>query len=293
MVPVKRSYAFDRADVPTGEHYFIKLTYSFKDTHLPTDLQGRYFTSLFGPHTSALEVFFIKRKIKGPSWLTISKPSRCPSSSQVSWCKLETNLESPKDIIVSPAGKVPAEIPQRVVAALNLKTVINHKDNINEIASASVVYSRRVKWNTHEMLSHFSVVRKLEGGVFPAGFGPEVEKINDKMGAVVLNFESSERALLSCLMVKLYQLDPDVLVGHNISGFDLDVLLHRLQACKVQSNQWSKIGRLRRSQIPRLTGGGNAFGSGAGPGHMACIAGRLLCDTYISSRELLKETSYS
>ncbi|CAM6094458.1 unnamed protein product [Calypogeia fissa] len=237
MVPVKRSYAFDRADVPTGEHYFIKLTYSFKDTLLPTDLQGRYFTSLFGTHTSALEVFLIKRKIKGPSWLSISKPSRCPSSSQVSWCKLEINLESPKDIIVSPAGKVPAEIPQLVVAALNLKTVINHKDNINEIASASVVYRRRVKvdmpmplaeWNTHEMLSNFRVVRKLEG-VFPAGFGPEVENINDKMGAVVLNFDSSERALLSCLMVKLYQLDPDILVRHNISGFDLHVLLHRLQ----------------------------------------------------------------
>lgn len=30
-------------------------------------------------------------------------------------------------------------------------------------------------------------------------------------------------------MVKLHQLDADVLVGHNISGFDLDILLHRLQ----------------------------------------------------------------
>lgn len=29
--------------------------------------------------------------------------------------------------------------------------------------------------------------------------------------------------------MKLHQLDPDILVGHNISGFDLDVLLHRLQ----------------------------------------------------------------
>ena len=39
----------------------------------------------------------------------------------------------------------------------------------------------------------------------------------------------SERALLSLLMTKLHQLDADVLVGHNISGFDLDILLHRLQ----------------------------------------------------------------
>lgn len=41
--------------------------------------------------------------------------------------------------------------------------------------------------------------------------------------------DCSERALLNLLMVKLHQLDADVLVGHNISGFDLDILLHRLQ----------------------------------------------------------------
>lgn len=30
-------------------------------------------------------------------------------------------------------------------------------------------------------------------------------------------------------MIELYKLDSDVLVGHNISGFDLDVLLHRAE----------------------------------------------------------------
>ena len=39
----------------------------------------------------------------------------------------------------------------------------------------------------------------------------------------------SERALLNRLMIELSKLDCDVLVGHNISGFDLDVLLHRAQ----------------------------------------------------------------
>lgn len=39
----------------------------------------------------------------------------------------------------------------------------------------------------------------------------------------------SERALLNRLMIELYKLDSDVLVGHNISGFDLDVLLHRAE----------------------------------------------------------------
>lgn len=55
------------------------------------------------------------------------------------------------------------------------------------------------------------------------------------------------------------------------------------------NNMWSKIGRLKRSQMPRLSGGGTAFGSGASPGALTCIAGRLLCDTYLSARELLRE----
>jgi hypothetical protein len=45
---------------------------------------------------------------------------------------------------------------------------------------------------------------------------------------------------------------------------------------------WSRIGRLRRATFPKLTGGGHTFGGGAGPGLMAALAGRLLCDTYLS-----------
>lgn len=52
----------------------------------------------------------------------------------------------------------------------------------------------------------------------------------------------------------------------------------------VQVPQWSRIGRLKRNTFPKLTGGGNVFGGGASPGVMTCIAGRLLCDTYLSSR---------
>ena len=39
--------------------------------------------------------------------------------------------------------------------------------------------------------------------------------------------DCSERALLSCLLARLFKLDPDVLVGHNCSAFDVPTLLHR------------------------------------------------------------------
>ena len=96
---------------------------------------------------------------------------------------------------------------------------------------------------------------------------------------MVLSSQTSERGLLSFLLARLQQLDADVIVGHNIAGFDLDVLLHRLQANKVP--HWSRIGRLKRTKFPNLAGGGGAgFGGGASIGAMSCVAGRLLAGTY-------------
>ena len=56
---------------------------------------------------------------------------------------------------------------------------------------------------------------------------------------------------------------------------------------------WSSLGRLKRSRFPNLGGGGHAFGGGAGPGALSAVAGRLLCDTYLSARDLVKEVDYT
>ena len=53
----------------------------------------------------------------------------------------------------------------------------------------------------------------------------------------LLALQPGERALLAHLLARLQDLDPDVLVGHNIAAFDLDVLLHRLQHHKVCAAQ--------------------------------------------------------
>ncbi|KAJ7952842.1 DNA polymerase [Quillaja saponaria] len=302
MAPVKRRYAFERSDIPTGENYVLKINYPFKDPALPADLKGESFCALLGTHCSPLELFLVKRKIKGPSWLLISRFSTVPFSQRVSWCKFEATVDSPKDIKILASSKSTSEIPPVVVTAINLKTIINEKQNVNEIVSASIICCRRAKidtpmlaseWKRPGILSHFTVVRKIEGGIFPMGFTKEVTERNSKAGSNVLSVESSERALLNRLMIELHKLDSDVLVGHNISGFDLDVLLHRSQACRVPSSMWSKTGRLKRAVMPKLARGSSVFGSGASPGIMSCIAGRLLCDTYLCSRDLLKEVSYS
>lgn len=62
-----------------------------------------------------------------------------------------------------------------------------------------------------------------------------------------------------------------------------------VQTCKVPSIMWSKVGRLKRTTMPKLTKGSSVFGSGASLGIMSCIAGRLLLDTFLCARDLLKE----
>ncbi|CAA6668372.1 unnamed protein product [Spirodela intermedia] len=297
MTPVKRGYAFERFDIHAGEQYVLKITYPFKDPPLPLDLKGEQFSTLVGTSYNALELFLVKRKIKGPSWLSISKFSSCPyisgNDKQVSWCKFEVTVESPKDVCNS-ASKTHQEIPPVIVTAINLKTISSEKHNANEIISASIICCHKAKidgpmiaseWKRPGILTHVTVVRKLEGGIFPMGFSKEVADRNTKAGSNILAFESSERALLNRLMIELHKLDSDILVGHNISGFDLDVLLHRAQVCKVPSGMWSKIGRLKRSVMPKLTKGSTIFGSG--PVLVSCLAYYSL--TQLAKTQLNKE----
>ena len=94
----------------------------------------------------------------------------------------------------------------------------------------------------------------------------------------------SERALLNFLIARLHNIDADVLVGHNIAGHAMSVLLQRMSACKIQ--HWSKVGRMRVKTMPRLSTGNSAF-SGSLWAEWSAVSGRLMCDTFLSSRELL------
>ena len=295
MKPVKRSYCFERDDIPRGAQYVVKVRYPALNTPLPADLKGNHFVCVLGTQTGMLEHLMIKSRVMGPSWLALKGAVSVPQTQQASWCKLEVNLVGAHKSVRQPrAGAPNRDPPKLTVAALNLKTVVNHRQNVNEIASASVVYVRDVRADAAttaatlqdvNRVRHFSCVRRLDGVSMPPGWDQLVTHENKhnpaarRSGSVVLSSQTSERGLLSFLLARLQQLDADVIVGHNIAGFDLDVLLHRLQANKVP--HWSRVGRLKRTKFPNLAGGGGAgFGGGASIGAMSCVAGRLLAGTY-------------
>lgn len=97
----------------------------------------------------------------------------------------------------------------------------------------------------------------------------------------------NERALLSRLVTQIGSWDPDILVGHNAWGHDVQVILSRCVEHKVKI--WSKMGRHRRMELPNKS----YFSSGKDWAIADALTGRLLCDTYLAAKEHLRETTYS
>ncbi|XP_019718665.1 DNA polymerase alpha catalytic subunit [Hippocampus comes] len=272
---VEKNYAFEIPDVPTQSEY-LEVRYSAEFPALPPDLKGATFSHIFGTNTSSLEQFLLSRKIKGPCWLDVKTPQLL--SQAVSWCKVEA-LVPKSDLVTVVKDLAP---PPVTVMSISLKTVQNPKTHHNEIVSLAALVHHRFHMDKPPpqppYQTHFCVVTKPSDCIFPYDFKDALRKKNAKV-----EIATTERTLLGFFLAKMQKIDPDVLVGHDIFGFDLEVLLQRINYCKVP--HWSKIGRLRRANMPKL-GGRGAFAE------KSATCGRLVCDTEISAKELIRCKSY-
>ncbi|XP_070842398.1 DNA polymerase alpha catalytic subunit isoform X2 [Chaetodon trifascialis] len=272
---VEKSYAFEIPDVPSQCEY-LEVRYSADFPALPSDLKGATFSHIFGTNTSSLEHFLLSRKIKGPCWLDIKTPQLI--SQPVSWCKVEA-LALRSDLVTVVKDLSP---PPVTVMSISLKTVQNPKTHQNEIVSLAALVHYQFHMDKAPpqppYQTHFCVVSKPSDCIFPYDFKDAVRKKNGKV-----EIAATERTLLGFFLAKMHKIDPDVLVGHDIFGFDLEVILQRLNVCKVP--HWSKMGRLRRANMPKL-GGRSAFTE------KSATCGRLVCDVEISAKELIRCKSY-
>ncbi|XP_053168394.1 DNA polymerase alpha catalytic subunit isoform X2 [Hemicordylus capensis] len=272
---VEKNYAFEIPDVPAKSDY-LEIRYSAEYHQLPQDLKGETFSHVFGTNTSSLELLLMSRKIKGPSWLEIKNPQFL--NQPVSWCKVEVVALKPDTVNV--VKDLPP--PPLVIMSLSMKTVQNTKTHQNEIVAIAALVHHKFCLDKAPpeppFQSHFCVISKPNDCIFPYDFKETVKTKNAKIEIV-----TAERTLLGFFLAKVHKIDPDVIVGHNIYGFDLELLLQRINLCKVP--HWSKIGRLKRSNMPKLGGR-----SGFAERNAAC--GRMICDIEISAKELIRCKSY-
>ncbi|KAG8009409.1 DNA polymerase alpha catalytic subunit [Nibea albiflora] len=272
---VEKNYAFEIPDIPSQCEY-LEVRYSAEFPSLPSDLKGATFSHIFGTNTSSLEHFLLSRKIKGPCWLDIKTPQLI--GQPVSWCKVEA-LALRSDLVTVVKDLSP---PPITVMSISLKTVQNPKTHHNEIVSLAALINYEFHMDKAPpqppYQTHFCVVSKPSDCIFPYDFKEAVKKKNGKV-----EIAATERTLLGFFLAKMHKIDPDVLVGHDIFGFDLEVILQRINVCKVP--HWSKIGRLRRANMPKL-GGRSSFAE------KSATCGRLVCDVEISAKELIRCKSY-
>ncbi|KAI9257390.1 DNA polymerase family B-domain-containing protein [Phascolomyces articulosus] len=289
--PVSRKYAFELPDVPRESDY-LKVHYSYQQPNLPENISGNSFSHVFGINTGPLEHFLVKRDIMGPCWIKIEDAKL--SGSNETWCKAEAIVEDPK--LVNPLrddhGNSPNHIPPLVIMSLSLRTVMNHQKNQNEIVAASGLVCTQVQIDEpipieKQSKTRFTIVRQLSNTPYPAGFNDIVAR--ERKAGFALQVERTENALLNCLIAKIHVADPDVIVGHNFAGFDLDVLLHRMKSLNTQ--HWHKLGRFKRRYWPKLQQGAGGAGEATYQERMF-MSGRLICDTYLAAKDLIRSKSY-
>ena len=257
--PVKRKYAFELEDVPREETEYLKVVYG-ANHGLPSpercEAGGRFFERVFGARTTALERFLLKRQLMGPCWLKIHSPA--PASNSATIAKLEFTVGDPK--LVQKLADPPAS-PPMVVMSLALKTVVNPSSQLHEVVAISTMAHTSVNCDgptetSPKHIKQVTAVRPLgtsAGSGYPAVFPHDIAReVEGQAKKTRIQTQGNERALLSWFFQRLQTEDPDVVVGHNLLGFELEVLLSRATALKV--SVWHKIGRLRRSKFPNPKG---------------------------------------
>ncbi|GBP39586.1 DNA polymerase alpha catalytic subunit [Eumeta japonica] len=268
---VTKNYAFNLPDIPAQSEY---LEASFP----PPATAGKKFKTIahiFGANTSSLETVLLERKIKGPCWLEV----KCPEQVQtkISWCKIEAACERVEHVTVI-RNDDDLEPPPIVMAAINMRTTIDPKTRKTKIVMLSCLVNN--SFPIHKPPSnppfqqHFCVMTKCNE-LWPIDLKQSLAQFK----ATKLTKCDTERELLSCFMAQLWKVDPDLVVGHDLQGYQQDLLIGNVLDLNIPN--WSRLGRLKRSTAPlKKFAAKDAF------------LGRLVCDIKLSAMELIRARSF-
>ena len=232
-------------------------------------MHGETFSHVFGTNTALFEQFVLWKQIMGPCWLRIEASEFAPLNN-ASWCKFEIHVASPKAITASKESDN-IDAPPMSFMSIALRTSLNVKENKQEILVASARIYENVSLTdttkTEDLpCSTYTIIRPVDGS-FPVGF----EALSKKQRGCIM-LEKSESMILSKFLALLERADPDVLMGHQLQEVHYPILLSRFRELKTPG--WHRIGRLRRSEWPRI----NSKGGASFFAERQIVSGRLLCD---------------
>ena len=275
----KRKYIFEDPDVEYNKDLVMAKVVIWDIKSLKTQLLSEFrgsklFSKVFHASTGGLEDFILKRKLMGPSWLTIENFT-VKTTGQLSWCKAEVSIPEASSVTVSSSDRIP---PPLVLMSLKVKTVHNDEKNVNEIAAVCGIVQEYSFANQSSERKKFIIARKID---------------ETSVDSEDVQLELNETSLINRVFAQIQLYDPDMFIGHSFLSFELDILLQRWKSLRgTDGVLWSRIGRLKLGKFPMLQ---------PGPGGMSestrmekdVLVGRLVCDTYLAVKEYLREKSYS
>lgn len=272
--PERMKYCFELPEVPRESDYLKVLlpfdTPKSKYDTIPSDLSSDTFHHVFGGNANIFETFAIQKKIMGPCWLEFENGD-FNALQNASNCALEVVVNNPQDILPLDIKSVPG----LDAISLAVQTVMNQKDNKQEIVSMTICTYKDISLDSPipENLKPDSIVtlvRPPRGSSFPVGFA---KLARDKLKGQVRCF-NNEKLLLSCFCAMLKFSDPDVIIGHRLGSVYLDVLAHRLHDLNIPT--FNALGRRARKQWPDRFGKNNSNMNHFYVQELMC--GRLVCD---------------
>lgn len=262
--------------ISNGNYNLIQLTFLAKliKPGLKSAPEVECFRKVFNFQQSLTENFILNTKLKGPSWMHISKPIE--KQSNLSWCPTMLSLKS-IDQVKTPNVEAVFDDPPLTVMSLSVKTVVNETKHYNEILSISccVIKDTSIdkKLGTKNVKrEHFTILRDVASFNMDSS-KTEMDVIRNSTGKGKIYLQQDEKSLLSLFLNKLQQVDPDVLISHGLLTFDIPVILNRMHSLKVPN--WSRLFRLRLTKFPSTK-----YNKGK-------LIGRLGIDTEHSAKELV------
>ncbi|EAT39994.1 AAEL008247-PA [Aedes aegypti] len=256
--------------IPAQSEY-LEVRYSAKLPPPDTERKYRTISHIFGTNTNVVEQFLLERKVKGPCWMTMKNFKK--SNSPASYCKVEYEVPEINCISVAQdAATIPP--PPLVICAINVRSILNK--STNEISMISVLVHDRFPLNkpppNPPFNKHFCGAARPAGTNWPHDFNAQDPKLNTKVTKC-----ENERTLLNWFLSLYGTFDPDLVVTHDVYGFQLELLCQRMMALKIP--QWSRICRLKM-KLPSSKRVDDF------------LVGRMICDVKTSAEELIKSRSY-
>ncbi|EME30849.1 DNA polymerase alpha subunit A [Galdieria sulphuraria] len=302
--PVTRIHPFlDDPRVPKYDAYYLKVKYPFKYAPPSKELAiqgGKTFNRIFGTTTTAIERLLLKKKLKGPGWLRLKNATI--SSNMPCSLKCCLQVENIENIVLEGKNEVPVEYSTALTFSILCLSFVfqwNEETSLHEIIAVTGIFYPFIPFEffqssvLHSTLQKyiFSIIRPLKNQSFP----PEFEKMTSRSGHI--ETVANEAQLLHNFLEKLSSADPDIILGHDLQSFQLDILLHRL--AHLQTPNWSIVGRLKRSKkledyLYSQKNSRQERTKRESYYYMKTLfSGRLIADTLIASKELLpRETNY-